>query len=509
MAASGYPCSKSRKSPSAMINRLLCFNLLLLSCVSVFAQGPPVTLYQGQNATEVPALPYNKPPYLELDAFLRAMGMQPIKRDQTITVEINRRKLVINLASDTANFNRQTRSFPVRRKDGRRYVRADVLCDVFSDLLGRRMIYEETSRSIHVPLLRDLQVTIRSRRYKDTYRLILTYSDPVTRPELKVNGRNMVLKIKRKNVQVDQSAFVASEAVSDLQIFRDLPDGSTEILFRTTKATKKWEREPFNPENPRTVIKLTGDFADPLDEVLTRVGEDSQGIRRIMIDPGHGGKDRGAIGPTGLKEKEVTLDLALKLEKALKDRYEVRLTRSRDTLIPLKTRTAMANNFEADLFLSIHVNAINMPNATGSETYYLSLDTEASDPSHYNQDYDEDGEESVAPMTDDLSLILWDAAQTKHAEDSLRVAKHVQSSLNNLSGVRNRGVKQAALKVLRGANMPAVLVEVAFLTNPQEEKKLKTEDFRTDIVTSIVQAIDSYHEDVSFRANMPASEEAN
>lgn len=497
-----------RTTSPSMLKRTISLTLLLCLSGLAFAQKSHVTLYQGEQTTRIPALPYVKPPYIHLSDFLKAMGTRPILTDNTMTVEINRRKLNINFETGTANFNRQTKSFPVRRKDGQRYVRVDVLSEVFSDLLGRRMIYEATSRSIHVPLLRDLQVSIRSRRFKDTYRLILTYSDPISRPELKVNGRNMVLKIKRKNIVVDQTEFSKNEAVSDLQIFQGLPDGSTEILFRTTKATKKWEREPFNPENPRTVVKLKGDFSDPLEDVMAKVGADKKGIRKIMIDPGHGGKDRGAIGPTGLKEKEVTLDLSLKLDEALKDRYETRLTRSRDTLIPLKTRTAMANNFEADLFLSVHVNAINLPGATGSETYYLSLDKPAADHNHYNKDFGEDEDPSGPVIDDDLSLILWDAAQTKHAEDSLRVAKHIQDSLNNLSGVRNRGVKQASLKVLRGANMPAVLVEVAFLTNPQEEKKLKTTTFREDIVKSIVAAIDAYNDDVAMRAN-DAAEEAN
>lgn len=491
--------------------RLLSSRLLLV----FFLVGAPLTslaqevaFFYGKKETKLEALPYVRPPYINLLQFLRALGTQPAVQDGIIEVEINRRQLTMNIATGVANFNRRTHSFPIRTKNGAWYVRVDVLSEVMSEFLGRRMIYEPTSKSLHLPLARDLVVTVRTRQIGDSYRIILIYSDTVTRPTLRVSGRKMILKIREKNIQLDRVGFVPNEAVEKMQVFQNLPDGSTEILFTISESTKKWDREQFNPENPRTVIKLTGDYKGDLTGILQQVGEDSPGLRRIVIDPGHGGIDRGAMGPTGLREKDVTLDLALKLKEALENDYEVRLTREDDTLLSLKNRTAIANNFEADLFLSIHVNAINLAGATGSETYYLSMDAEVPDQPHYGDFVSEDEPEATPVIPeDDLSLILWDAAQTKFAEDSFRVARHVQETLNILSGIRNRGVKQASLKVLKGATMPAVLVEVAFISNVTEEKKLKTPEFRTRIVNALDRAIRLYDEDLRKRSRDGATNE--
>jgi N-acetylmuramoyl-L-alanine amidase len=313
----------------------------------------------------------------------------------------------------------------------------------------------------------------------------------------------MVLKIPERNVQINREDFQPNEAVEAMKIFRDLPDGTTEILFRTTPKTKNWSRQPFNPENPRTVILLEGDFEIPTATGMHSDRSAEAGLRRIVIDPGHGGRDQGALGPTGLKEKDVILDLGRRLKQELDGEYEMQMTRRDDTLLSLKARTGMANHFKADLFLSIHLNAINLPNATGSETYYLSMDAQQDvDSDHYGEDENEDDAPAVAePVVDEeLSMMLWDMAQTKHSEDSFRIAKYIQESLNILSGTRNRGVKQAPLKVLKGANMPAVLVEVAFISNPNEERKLKTDRFREQIVRAIARAIRRYDEDVKRRA---------
>lgn len=492
----------SRLERSFLKNKpaILSFLLLLFPCI--IQAKDTVRLFQGHHETTIDALPYVRPPYADLFQFLQALGGSPLMVDGKIEVEINRRKLVMDPTTSTVGFNRKQLVFPVRRKQGIYYVRVDVLASVFTEFFGRRMIYEPTSRSLHMPLARDLVVTVRTRKIGDSYRVIMIYSDPVTMPSLKEDGSNLVVIIDEKNVQFEHDGFDPNEAVSAMHIFKDLPNGTTEVLFRISKETIAWKREPFQPENPRTVLKFIGNYAEPQADEMAQEGNEEGGIRRITIDPGHGGIDRGAVGPTGLREKDVTLDLALSLQKRLVDDYEIQLTRKDDSSLSLKTRTAKANSFRSDLLLSIHVNAIHLPAATGSETYYLSLDAEVPDHPHYETELElEAGTETQLqpPIQDDLSLILWDMAQNKFAEDSFRIAKHIQESLNVLSGIRNRGVKQASLKVLRGATMPAVLVEVAFITNRLEEKRLKTSSFREKIVNAITRAIHLYDEDVRNR----------
>jgi N-acetylmuramoyl-L-alanine amidase len=216
----------------------------------------------------------------------------------------------------------------------------------------------------------------------------------------------------------------------------------------------------------------------------------------VVVDPGHGGTETGAIGPGGLQEKEITLEIARKVASTLPRVLSCRpvLTRDTDSLISLDDRTSVANHEKADLFLSVHANSSRAASAQGSETYYLSL--EASDKlaqelaSRENQSAGAAavpaGEGSGNP---DLDFVLWDLAQSAHLKESSELAEAIQVELNAVSDTANRGIKQAPFRVLVGASMPAVLVEVAFISNPDEEKKLQTPAFQQAVADAIARAV--------------------
>jgi len=224
----------------------------------------------------------------------------------------------------------------------------------------------------------------------------------------------------------------------------------------------------------------------------------------IVVDPGHGGTETGAVGRGGLQEKDVTLSIAKRLAATLPKLVPCRviLTRDSDTAIPLDDRTAVANRERADLFLSIHANSSRASGARGSETYYLSL--EASDKlsqeiaSRENQPSVTPGAEPPGAATPeknpDLDFVLWDLAQSAHLKESSELAESIQQELNTLSGTGNRGIKQAPFRVLVGATMPAVLIETAFISNPEEEKKLGTPAFEQSVADSIAKAVESFFE---------------
>jgi N-acetylmuramoyl-L-alanine amidase len=224
----------------------------------------------------------------------------------------------------------------------------------------------------------------------------------------------------------------------------------------------------------------------------------------IVIDPGHGGAETGAVGPGGLQEKDVTLQIAKRLAATLPRVLPCRvvLTRDSDTAIPLDDRTAVANHEKADLFVSVHANSSRAAGARGSESYYLSL--EASDKlsqeiaSRENQPALSGGFGSTPPATParnpDLDFILWDLAQTAHLKESSDLAEATQEELNVLSGTENRGVKQAPFRVLVGAAMPAVLVETAFISNAEEEKKLGSPAFQQSVADAVARAISRFFE---------------
>ncbi len=233
--------------------------------------------------------------------------------------------------------------------------------------------------------------------------------------------------------------------------------------------------------------------------------EPAAGIRTIVVDPGHGGPETGAIGPGGVQEKELTLLLAQQLAARLQQRLPVRvvLTRSEDAQLALDARTAIANQNKADLFVSIHLNSSLGAGAHGAETYFLAQrptdPRAASSAQQENSGTAAAGSAGAAPSTDaagegDLQLMLWDLAQSRHLAESQRLANLVQGELNETLQLKDRGVKQAPFRVLVGATMPAILVELGFLSNPDEEKKLQDPEYRAQLVDALVKAIARYKE---------------
>ena len=218
-------------------------------------------------------------------------------------------------------------------------------------------------------------------------------------------------------------------------------------------------------------------------------------IETICIDPGHGGEDFGAIGRSKLKEKDVTLKIALKLKKLIESRTGLRviMTRDKDSEVSLNTRASIANNQLGQMFISIHANSSFRKSAYGSETYFVSL--QATDPEALelaqkeNQNAEDPGE---AIQNDELKMILWNMAQTEHIRESSKLAEAIQNELNQLLGTRDRGVKQAPFRVLMRTAMPAVLIEAVFISNPSEERKLQSDDFLDKIAQAIYNGVSKF-----------------
>ena len=266
----------------------------------------------------------------------------------------------------------------------------------------------------------------------------------------------------------------------------------------------------FNLENPfRVVIDLMGNpqseaRAQPR-EPTPPVADDSQplslaqqlgvGVKRIVIDPGHGGKDPGAVSPSGIKEKDVNLRIARMLAKELRSKgIEVIMTRERDVFLPLEERAAIANSREADLFISIHINSAPAREARGMETYILDMTARDEDAMR------EDALEN-APSTrsySELQSIVQELLNNTKLQESLRLAESVHH--NTLDGLRrvygerihDRGVRRAPFVVLIGARMPALMVEAGFISNPEEERLLNDQRYLSRLVEGIAAGVNHY-----------------
>src|SRR6202051_3008988 len=217
-------------------------------------------------------------------------------------------------------------------------------------------------------------------------------------------------------------------------------------------------------------------------------------IGKIVIDPGHGGHDTGTIGPNGLEEKDLVLEGSRRLGKLLETRLgaQVVYTRKNDTFIPLETRTAIANQARADLFISIHANSTHDEDARGVETYYLNF-TSSPEALEVAARENAVSEKSIYELQDLVKKI----ALKEKIEESREFAWDVQQSLHSglalkNPAIRNRGVKKAPFIVLIGANMPSILAVISFVSNPVDEHRLVTSEYRQRIAESLYRGIAKY-----------------
>jgi N-acetylmuramoyl-L-alanine amidase len=203
----------------------------------------------------------------------------------------------------------------------------------------------------------------------------------------------------------------------------------------------------------------------------------------------------GAVGPSGLTEKDLVLDIANRLSDLIVQRLglEVRLTRDGDIDKTLEDRTAFANNLKADVFVSIHANSYRGRGVHGAETFFLSNQATDDDARRVAL-IENDALELQGPAAgdDELQMLLWDMAQTAHLQESGVLAEMIQRNLNSLGGTTDRGIKQAPFRVLRGANMPAVLVEVGFLSNAEDERMLADPAHRQRIADMLFRSLSEY-----------------
>jgi N-acetylmuramoyl-L-alanine amidase len=264
---------------------------------------------------------------------------------------------------------------------------------------------------------------------------------------------------------------------------------------------------PPPPAPPKTAAAVAAPAAPPVAEPAKR---DSTGRRsmtralglkvgKVVIDPGHGGHDTGTIGPKGLMEKNLVLDIARRLGELIETRMgaEVAYTRTDDTFVPLEKRTAIANAERADLFISIHANSSPVRTTAGVETYYLNF-TSSRESLEVAARENASSQKSVYELKDLLQKI----ALTDKIDESREFASKVQAAqfafaARNYPKLRNRGVRKAPFVVLIGASMPSILTEVGFISNPREEALFSKPDHRQKVAEAIFRGVSQYAESLS------------
>ncbi len=378
---------------------------------------------------------------------------------------------------------------PIPAEDGLK-VPLDLLETIYGEKMGYEFQWDPAGRTLKVRRQpqRQVPVTIDLVHLQGITTVVLQFP---YQPRYRIHRAANLIEVELIGDRLNPEMV---KALPTDPLVRDVKLGQQEIRLVLAKDV---EAEDYILQDPFRLVfdvyrKTPATSAPTLDPTPpTR----SSGVRTIVIDPGHGGSDTGAIGLSGTQEKDLTLTLARALRARLMERMPVRvvLTRNEDAELPLETRTALANQQKADLFISLHLNSVQSPTANGAETYFSSL--EASD--EYAAQAAET-ENLVAAAGDDgdalydLQLILWDLAQSQYLAQSQQFAKLVQDELNDALGLNNRGVKQAPFRVLIGASMPAVLVECGFLSNPEEEQALLDPAYRSQLINALVRAVMRY-----------------
>ena len=298
------------------------------------------------------------------------------------------------------------------------------------------------------------------------------------------------IKIQRRPIVSIPERIVQPQTQSKLQPVPPIPIPKMKRTIPRTKETTPGTKVTIPDAKeaiPETKETIAGTKKPLAPESLTR--EFGLTAKTIVIDPGHGGKDPGALGRGALKEKYIVLSISERLRKILTQKgYTVLMTRDTNRYIPLKQRTAFATQHKADLFLSIHANASESPKAKGIETYYLSVTStdKASEAIAARENADS------GYSIQELEALLKGIIQESKSEDSKRLAKHVQQALVQATGAVDRGVKHARFVVLIGTNVPAILIETGFVSNPTEGRKLTTSVYQHKIANAIALGIEKF-----------------
>ncbi len=383
-------------------------------------------------------------------------------------------------------------------QDKKVYFRYDFLVKGLPDLINKVVGYDKNSGTFVVGREKPVKINFELKETKPY--AILTFKCPAKIKHSLIKTENHAYLTVNARFNIEKEKLIELESRFFKIVDVKFIGRQTEIDFELTENTA--EVSAFFDRNfdELKVYFYSKDFYNPKVDSLNRAAADLNAtkltIKKVIIDPGHGGEDQGAVSKSGVMEKDIVLKIAYKLAKELKNRgYEVVLTRYTDVYVPLKDRTGIANSNNGDLFISIHLNA-SYRKASGAETYILSLDgyKQVSDTIAFENRELKPGKKDNLKDSgkSPVSFILWDMAQREYIKDSEKLGEYIQEGLNNLMGIRDRGVKQAPLIVLKGLDMPGVLVEVGFLSNPVEETKLKADWYQDKVVNVLANSVDRY-----------------
>jgi N-acetylmuramoyl-L-alanine amidase len=507
----------------------------LLAAVAVTLLSPllsaaadPVVLLFEKDRREMMTVVRSGVEMLPLNQVLAGQGvsMSPEPRGSSLTLAFGGREVIVYDHKSLASVGGDLRllSSPVLFEEGRWLAPVDSLPRLLQPLLGKRVEWRAVSRLLVIGDVGAPRVTVTTFVSGDAVRVVLEATEKVP---FRVNQeeKRVTVSIARELLEIAPRQERLTGGIVDSVQFL----GGRENVFAMGLGRRFQQLKTSEEEGPpaRLVLEFQ---ARPLTAMAPPAGTPvpgvapgqappvgrpapaeprTGGLRTVVIDPGHGGEEVGAMGPGGSMEKDVTLAIARKLRGALVNGLGVQafLTRDRDVEVALDERAAFANNYKADLFISVHANASRSHGAKGSEVYFLSYQStdEESRRLAVSEGAVEMSSGAGVAAGSDLALVLWDMAQAEHLESSSALATRIQEELADVTGSQGRGIKQAPFRVLVGAAMPAVLLEVAFISNAEEEKLLVSEAYQNKVVGAVVRGVARYQQQRASASGMGAA----
>jgi N-acetylmuramoyl-L-alanine amidase len=416
-----------------------------------------------------------------------------------VTVTYKGRSIVLTAGQTLASVAGRLVSLPAPTQHDQRVWRVPVefINRALALIYDARLELRKDSRLVIVGELRVPRVVVRHEPAGADTRIVIDIS-PRTNLTLTQEPGRLVVRLDADALDPRIPPMAADPLVESIRVSEP---NAIAVALTPRFATYRGLETPADAGALRYVLELSPAGAQPPiaepvapapapDPPLTFEPASPSGLRTIVIDPGHGGEDTGAKGANGGLEKNVTLSVARRLKAVIEGRLGLRvlLTREADRAMRLDERAALANNNKADLFLSLHANASVRPSVRGAEVFYLSL-AEYGDEAQRLAAQDSQALPVFGGGTRPIDVIPWDMAQARHIDRSVVFAKTIEARFRGTIEMSPRALAAAPFRVLVGANMPAALVEMGFITNAEQERQLASDAFQASIVQALYESI--------------------
>lgn len=505
--------SLRRRTTSPAVLAALGLALVVSLVTRLLGQAPSLTLLARDTRRSIPLTILNDQELVSLEDLAGIFQLSVREEGGTVTVTSKGRTVVFNPEQTIASVAGRMISLPTRpaRAGGRLLVPVDFISRAIAPIYDGRVELRRASHLLIVGDLRVPRVTITAEALASGYKLILD-ATPHATSTLTRDADHMTIKFEAEALDLSLPAISPQGFVQGIRridpvtIAIDLGPrfgsyrSSTQAMDAITRITLELLPSPAEappPPGPAAPTlapsPTTTAGAPPAD--LPVFGQSTSPVRTVTIDAGHGGRDEGATGAGGATEKALTLAVARRVKSSLEGRLGLRvlMTREDDREVPLEARTAVANNNKSDLFISLHANASFRATASGTSI----LVAQFPDEGLTRQTFEPHRVPVFGGGMRDIEVVIWNQAQSRHVSQSLAFADTLRQALQPRVPLDVRPVDRAPLRVLASANMPAVLVELGYLSNAEQERRLGSADVQSGIADAVVDAVVAFRDYLS------------